>query len=230
MSEDRGGVEQAVPAGGRGGGAGAGATTAPLPKPGSVPLDTPVDGAASDRAAGPASRGSVAAEADGPGADGRPAADRLSEQPARGFERPTRRRSDGPEVAPGSAAVSRGSGRSGVRRARLSLRRVDPWSVFVLSLLISLFLGIVLLVAVGLLYLLLQKAGVLSSVDTFARELSLIQQDASIITAGRVMSVAAIVAAVDVVVLTVLATLAAVLYNVCASFTGGIEVTLAERE
>ena len=36
--------------------------------------------------------------------------------------------------------------------------------------------------------------------------------------------------AVNVVLLTLLATLGALLYNLCSSFTGGIELTLGERD
>ena len=44
---------------------------------------------------------------------------------------------------------------------------------------------------------------------------------------NKLLGVTAVIAAVDVVLLTVLATLGAFLYNLCATFTGGIEVTLA---
>ncbi len=41
---------------------------------------------------------------------------------------------------------------------------------------------------------------------------------------------AAVLAALNVVLLTLLATLGSLLYNLCASFTGGIELTLGERD
>jgi hypothetical protein len=44
------------------------------------------------------------------------------------------------------------------------------------------------------------------------------------------MSIAAVVAALDVVLLTALSTLGAFLYNLCASLTGGIEVVFGDRE
>ncbi len=116
------------------------------------------------------------------------------------------------------------------RRARLSLSRIDPWSVFVLALLVSMFLGVVLLVAVLVLYSLLDSMGVLASLDTFARDLQIISAGQSVLGLGRVMFFAAVIAAVDVVLLTVLATLSAFLYNLCASLTGGVEVALAERD
>ena len=87
-----------------------------------------------------------------------------------------------------------------------------------------------LVLAVAVLYTALDTAGVLSSVDTFAKQLSLIEPDATLLGRDRVLLVAAVLAMVDVVLLTVLATLFAFLYNLCASFTGGFEVTLAEKE
>ena len=56
------------------------------------------------------------------------------------------------------------------------------------------------------------------------------EPDATLLGRDRVLLVAAVLAMVDVVLLTVLATLFAFLYNLCASFTGGFEVTLAEKE
>ena len=49
-------------------------------------------------------------------------------------------------------------------------------------------------------------------------------------TGGRIVGGAAVLAAVNVVLLTLLATLGALLYNVCASFTGGLELSFGERD
>ncbi len=116
------------------------------------------------------------------------------------------------------------------RRARLALTRVDPWSVFVLALMLSVFLGIVLLVAVAALYALLDNLGVLSSLTALAVELEIIPDGSTLVTASEVLGVTAVLAAVDVVLLTVLTTLFAFLYNLCAALTGGVQVTLSERE
>lgn len=124
-----------------------------------------------------------------------------------------------------------GTGRPGARRrARLGVTRVDPWSVFLLSFLVSLFLGVILVVAVVVLYLLLSSLGVLEAVDTFARDLQLIDADTSLLRLPTVLGIAAVLAAVDAVLLTALATLGAFLYNLCASLTGGVDVVLVERD
>lgn len=113
------------------------------------------------------------------------------------------------------------------RRARLAVRRVDPWSVFVLSLLLSLFLAVVTIVAAWVLYGLLAAFGVPGSVNQAFTD---VNGGGPLLTQGRFVGIGALVAAVNVVLLTALATLGALLYNICASFTGGVEMTLAERE
>ncbi len=115
------------------------------------------------------------------------------------------------------------------RKARLALKRIDPWSVFVFALIASLLLGIALVAAVAGLYAVLDGLGVQASVNELYDEVTS-GDGTAIITSSRVVGGAAVVAAANVVLLTLLATLGSLLYNLCASFTGGIEVTLGERE
>lgn len=113
------------------------------------------------------------------------------------------------------------------RRARLAVRRIDPWSAFVVSLLLSLFLAVVTIVAAWVLYALLSALGVPDSVNQAVTD---VNGGGPLLTQGRFVGIGALVAAANVVLLTALATLGALLYNLCASFTGGLELTLAERE
>lgn len=141
------------------------------------------------------------------------------------------RTSGGPERVKRPAAPAGGSGGGRARRARLRLARIDPWSVLLLSLLVSLFLAVVVVVAVVALYAVLEAAGVPDSVNALAAEVTRTPGEAEpepLLSAGRALRAAGIIAVVDVVLVTALATLSAVLYNLCASFTGGLEVTLAE--
>lgn len=114
-----------------------------------------------------------------------------------------------------------------MRKARLALRRLDPWSVFVMSLLLSLFLAVMTIVAAVVLYAVLDWLGIPSSINKTASD---VQGQGDVITRGRFLGGAALLAAVNVVLLTALATLGSLLYNVCATFTGGVEVTFAERD
>jgi hypothetical protein len=115
------------------------------------------------------------------------------------------------------------------RKARLALKRIDPWSVFVFSLIAALLLGIALVAAVAALYAVLDSLGVQSSVNELFDEV-VGAGSGPLITGRRVVGGAAVLAALNVVLLTLLATLGALLYNLCASFTGGLELTLGERD
>jgi hypothetical protein len=51
-----------------------------------------------------------------------------------------------------------------------------------------------------------------------------------LISAGRVFGIAAILGAINIVLISALATVSAFIYNVSADLAGGLEVTLSERE
>lgn len=182
-----------------------------------------------------AASGSPAVPASSPSA---PAAERSAGAPTTvlpGTGRPSRpsgARTERGQSDPRPAA--RQSRQPARRRARLVLQRVDAWSVFLFSLIASICLGVVLMVAVGVVYAALSSLGVLSSLNGVLGEVTGSGTPDEVIepfiTAGRVMSLTAVLAAVDVVLLTALATLGALLYNLVASLTGGIEVQLGERD
>lgn len=121
----------------------------------------------------------------------------------------------------------------GPRRANLQIKRFDPWSVLKLALVLGVALFFVWLVAVGVLYAVLDGMGVWDKVNGTANDL--FQANAGgtgepLISAGRVFGVAAIIGAVNIVLFSALATVGAFVYNVSADLAGGLEVTLAERE
>lgn len=122
-----------------------------------------------------------------------------------------------------------------VRKARLRLMRVDPWSVMKTAFLLSVAVGITLFIAVAVLWSVLDAAGVFASVGNLVSELTQSETSAGIqieeyIALSRVLGITTLIAVVDVVLLTALATLGAFLYNLSASLVGGIEVTLAEDD
>jgi hypothetical protein len=141
--------------------------------------------------------------------------------------------STGPLRAVGAAAPSalRRPGR-GPRRANLQIKRFDPWSVLKLSLVLGVALFFVWLVAVGILYAVLDGMGVWDNLNGISDELLQGSSETGepLISAGRVFGVAAIIGAVNIVLFSALATVGAFIYNVSADLAGGLEVTLAERE
>ncbi|ACU33982.1 DUF3566 domain-containing protein [Actinosynnema mirum] len=137
----------------------------------------------------------------------------------------------GTQSRPQASSSARRPGR-GPRRASLQVKRVDPWSVLKLALVLSVALFFVWLVAVGVLYGVLNGMGVWDKINNTANDL-LQSEEASgdpLISAGRVFGVSAIVGAVNIVLFTALATVGAFVYNVSADLAGGLEVTLSERE
>ncbi|HVE63036.1 MAG TPA: DUF3566 domain-containing protein [Mycobacteriales bacterium] len=140
----------------------------------------------------------------------------------------------GVSAPPRPAAVVSPGGR---RRARLVIKRVDPWSVLKFSLVFSLCLVIVLVVAVMALYFALDTLGVFDSLNETL--LGLTQsgtgEDATggvtvVFSAGKVLLASVVVGLINVVIITAISTLGAFLYNLCGDIVGGVEVTLAERE
>ena len=121
-----------------------------------------------------------------------------------------------------------------VRKAHLRITHVDPWSVMKVSFLFSIALGIVVVVAVGVVWSVLGAAGIWDSIDaTVADVVGETGQSFRIedyLGMSRVMGFTMIVAVVDVVLVTVIGTLGAFLYNLAAALLGGVEVVLAEED
>ena len=118
------------------------------------------------------------------------------------------------------------------RSAVLRLTHVDPWSVTKMSFLLSIVLGIVSVVAVTIVWGVLGAAGVWDSVNSTLSDTLGGSGSTFDITdylgAGRVIGFTMLVAVVNVVLLTALATLAAFVYNLAATLLGGLELTLTE--
>lgn len=122
----------------------------------------------------------------------------------------------------------------GPRRASLQVKRFDPWSVLKLSLVLGVAMFFVWLVAVGVLYTVLDGMGVWDKLNgTYSSLVGGEGANASsepLISAGRVFGIAAILGAINIVLVSALATVSAFIYNVSADLAGGLEVTLSERE
>jgi hypothetical protein len=121
------------------------------------------------------------------------------------------------------------------RRARLRLTRIDPWSVMKTAFLLSIALGVVTIVSVLMVWSVLGAAGVWDSINTTVRDI--VGEQASTpftiqnyLGTDRVIGFTMLVAVIDVVLLTAIATLSAFLYNMAAALLGGIDITLVEDE
>lgn len=121
-----------------------------------------------------------------------------------------------------------------IRKARLRLAQIDPWSAMKTTFLFSFAFLIASLAAVAMLYMVVEAAGLFDSINAMVGEvLGTQDEDAQFrvqdfLSFGRVVGFTAIVGALNVVLMTTIGTLGAFLYNLAATILGGLEVTLAE--
>lgn len=116
----------------------------------------------------------------------------------------------------------------GPRRARLQLRHINPWTVLKFSCVLSIALFFVWLIVVGVLFGVLDAAGIIGKINDTVVQLNGPGSDAPI-TAGVVFGGAAIIGVVNIVLFIALSTIGSVVYNLCADLVGGVEITLSER-
>lgn len=135
--------------------------------------------------------------------------------------------------APGAPPVTTPSTltRPPVRARKLRVTQLDPWSVAKVSFLLSLAIAIITVVAILLLWMVLQAGGVFASLDRAI--IDIVGQSSNSITRyfdfGTVLGICLLLAALDVVLVTAVGTVLAVLYNLAASFVGGVQVTLSDE-
>jgi len=113
--------------------------------------------------------------------------------------------------------------------------KADPWSVMKVSFLLSIALGICTIVASAVLWMVMDAMGVFSTVgstisDATGSAVSKGFDLQSFLSLPHVLLFTTIIAIIDVILATALATLGAFIYNISAGFVGGVELTLAEDE
>ena len=118
-----------------------------------------------------------------------------------------------------------------LRRVDLAIARIDAWTVMKVSFLLSVALGIAMVVATIVLWLMVDAMHVFSQLEEFLKTMGA-GRYADLLDYARlprVISYATIVAVINVVLLTALSTLGAMLYNVVASLVGGVKVSLMDE-
>lgn len=149
-----------------------------------------------------------------------------AQRPAAAQPRPAQR------PAGGNGGLVRPAPKAKARRARLLVSKIDPWSVLKMAFLLSVALGIVTVVASIVLWTTLDITGIFNRVNDLLTEIAGSEGGGfdlrSYASLGQVASFATIIAVANVVLLTALSMLCAVLYNISATLVGGIGVTLTD--
>ena len=115
--------------------------------------------------------------------------------------------------------------KTSAKQVRLRLVYIDFWSAVKLSFLAAVALAVVTIVSFLLVYLVVQTTGLIAKFDEFFQSLS--DGGVSITTYigfPQVMAFAAVVAILNLIVVTVLGAVVAGIYNVAVKITGGLLV------
>ena len=118
-------------------------------------------------------------------------------------------------------------------RASMQIRRIDPWSALKVSLVLSVALFFVWMIAVAFLYLVLGGMGVWSKLNSNVGDLLTTASGSSggeLVSSGTIFGGAALIGLVNIVLLTAMATIGVFIYNLTTDLVGGVEVTLADRD
>lgn len=118
-----------------------------------------------------------------------------------------------------------------MRKSKLAF--VEPWSVAKNAFILSIAMGIVLSVALAILWWALYFAGVWETVSSSVSSILSSDPDSFDLTEyvgfGRLMIFSVLISALNVVLFTALATVGAYLFNVISKITGGIEIALEDE-
>jgi transmembrane protein DUF3566 len=121
------------------------------------------------------------------------------------------------------------------RQAHLTLARVEPWSVMKFSFVVSVVAFVILFVAIAVLYMVMSGLGVFTSLQHTVSTITSSQGSSgtnisSWFSASRILGYTGMLGALNIVLITAMSTIGAVIYNLIAHTIGGVEITLRETE
>ena len=141
----------------------------------------------------------------------------------------------GPALAPAKGKPQKRSAQRPARQAHLTVARVEPWSVMKFSFVLSIVAFVILFVAVSILYGTLSALGVFDSLQRVVTSVTSSQDSAGVNaakwwSASRVLGYTGLLGSLNIVLITAMSTIGAVVYNLTSRLIGGVEVTLRETE
>ena len=149
------------------------------------------------------------------------------------IEQPTKAPTPAAAPASGRAVQVASRQHTGPVRASMQIRRIDPWSALKVSLVLSVALFFVWMIAVAFLYLVLGGMGVWSKLNSNVGDLLTSASGSTggeLVSSGTIFGGAALIGLVNIVLLTGVATIGVFIYNLTTDLVGGVEVTLADRD
>lgn len=208
--------------------------TKPVPPPppadmtgltGQTPQESPADAPSTD------SQPDEAEETEAPATSAKSYADdRAAAKAAKKAEREAARAARRMEAAKRMQEREEAADLPDVRRVKLTLSRINPLSAMKIGFLVAVALSIVMLVASIVLWIVLDMLHVFSSMQGFLQALSAtaLVNLVDALTFSRTIALVAIFGVLQIIILTVLSWLAAVIYNLIARMVGGLHVVMTD--
>ncbi len=121
--------------------------------------------------------------------------------------------------------------RGGIRRAHMTISRIDPWSALKVSFLLAVGIGVMIVISTVVVWNVLDAMNVFASIRDLLETLGSapLLELMQYLEFGRVVSFSIIVAVIDIVLLTFLGAIIAVLYNLIAMLVGGTHITITDE-
>jgi hypothetical protein len=120
------------------------------------------------------------------------------------------------------------SPKSGSRRSRCEIRRIDLWAVLKISLCFYLAAVVLVIISGVVLWLIADAAGAIGNVESFMGKI-LSSKDYHLVSA-QILEGMILVGLVLAALMTIITVVGAALYNLFSELVGGFEVTLVETD
>ena len=120
------------------------------------------------------------------------------------------------------------SPRSGPRRSRCEVRRIDLWAVLKISLCFYLAAVVLVIISGVVLWLIADAAGAIDNVESFMGKI-LSSKNYHLVSA-QILEGTILVGLVLAALMTIITVVGAALYNLFSELVGGFEVTLVETD
>ena len=133
-----------------------------------------------------------------------------------------------PESA-SSAKTASGKPDLSVPSVKLTLKRISPLSAAKMGFFVSLALGIALVLAVSIFYLMLDTSGIIFQFSQSLVSSGLGLDLTGAFSVGKVAIITAVLACANVAFITLLSALVAAIYNMAARLTGGLKINLVRE-
>lgn len=118
-----------------------------------------------------------------------------------------------------------------IRRTRVTVARIDPWSAMKMGFVVSVALSLVIVVFTAVSWVIMDLFHVWANLESLLQTIGS-QKFLNLIDFfrfSRVMGFSFIIGVLNVICLTMLFTIAAFIYNIASSLVGGLQVTISDE-